>query len=92
MTFESDMTFSMIKTLLTVFMTLLLVFALTDFKYSRKKILAVYGVYLIYVGAAAWLCYTMFGWTNFMRSCIVTIFVPASHLPRRNRPRETGGL
>lgn len=80
MTFESDMTFSMIKTLLTVFMTLLLVFALTDFKYSRKKILAVYGVYLIYVGAAAWLCYTMFGWTNFMRSCVVTIFVPAFFL------------
>ena len=48
MTFESDMTFSMVKTLLTVFMTLLLVSALTDFKYSRKKILAVYNNNLRY--------------------------------------------
>ena len=77
MTFETDLIFSLIKTLLTVFLTLLLIFSLTDFKYGRGKILAVYGAYLVYVGLAACFFVTRFGWTNFMRSCIVTIFVPA---------------
>lgn len=77
MTFEGDLVFSMVKTLLTVCATLLLLFSLTDFKYDTRRILTLYGFYLLYLCAASYLCITLFGWVNFMRSCIITIYIPA---------------
>ena len=77
MTFEGDLVFSMVKTLFTVCATLLLLFALTDFKYSTRRILTLYGFYLLYLCGISYLCITLFGWVNFMRSCIITIYIPA---------------
>lgn len=77
MTFEGDLTFSLIKTLFTVCSTLILLFALTDFKYGKKRILTIYGAYLLYVYSVSYLCITLLGWVNFMRSCLITIYLPA---------------
>lgn len=77
MTFDGDLAFSMVKTLFTVGATLLLLFALTDFKYSIRRLLTLYGFYLLYLCGVSYLCITLLGWVNFMRSCIITIYIPA---------------
>lgn len=77
MVFDYDYLFGLSKTLLTTVMTLLLIFVLIDFKFSRKKVLAVYSAYLVYVGISSWILINLFGWLNFMRLFIFTIIVPA---------------
>lgn len=77
MIFEGDYGFGLAKTLVTTFMTLLLMFVLTDFKYSRKTILAVFSVYFLYVGVTSWLLIHLFGWITFIRIMILSICVPA---------------
>ena len=77
MIFDYDYLFGLIKTMLTTAMTLLLIFVLIDFKYSRRKVLAVYGSYFVYVGISSWALINLFGWLTFMRLFIFTIIVPA---------------
>lgn len=77
MIFDYDYLFGLTKTLLTTAMTLLLIFVLIDFKFSRRKVLAVYGAYFFYVGISSWILINLFGWLNFMRLFIFTIIVPA---------------
>lgn len=77
MIFEGDYGFGLVKTLVTTFMTLLLMFVLTDFKYSRKTILAVFSAYFLYVGVSSWLLIHLLGWVGFMRAMVLSLFVPA---------------
>ena len=77
MIFDYDYLFGLSKTLLTTAMTLLLIFVLIDFKFPRRKVLAVYGAYFVYVGISSWILINLFGWLNFMRLFIFTIIMPA---------------
>lgn len=77
MIFDYDYLFGLTKTLLTTAMTLLLIFILLDFKFSRRRVLAVYGAYFVYVGISSWFLINLFGWLTFMRLFIITIIVPA---------------
>lgn len=77
MIFDYDYLFGLSKTLLTTAMTLLLIFVLIDFKFPRRKVLAVYGAYFVYVGISSWILINLFGWLNFMRLFLFTIIMPA---------------
>ncbi len=39
--------------------------------------LAFYGIWLLYICGVSFLCVTLFGWVNFMRSRIITTYIPA---------------
>lgn len=77
MIFDYDYLFGLTKTMLTTAMTLLLIFILIDFKFPRRKVLAVYGTYFVYVGISSWFLINLLGWLAFMRLFIITIIVPA---------------
>lgn len=77
MIFEYDALFGLAKTILTTCMTLLLMFVMSDFKYSRRRIMVIYCAYLAYVGSSSWLLINLLGWVNFLRFMILSITIPA---------------
>lgn len=77
MIYEQDFVFGLTKTIMTTAFTILLMFSLSDFKYSIKHNLAVYSGYMIYVILSSWLLINKIGWIGFLRICLLSISAPA---------------
>lgn len=74
---ENNMIAHSIKILLITSFTLGMMTALTSFKYPVRKILTLFGFYLVWVFTSSWVIISMFGYFFFTKVMLFTISLPA---------------
>lgn len=74
---ENNMIAHSIKILLITCFTLGMMTALTSFKYPARKILTLFGFYLVWVFMSSWVIISIFGYFFFTKVMLFTISLPA---------------
>ncbi len=74
---EDDLFIHCIRILLITGFTLGMMVALTTFKYTLRKVLAIFSVYLIWVCLSSWTIISIFGFFFFTKIMFFTISLPA---------------
>lgn len=77
MLFEYDHVFLILKIMLSTTMTLLMMASITTFKYSKRRVLLCFGLYLVYVLVSSTLLVLNLPWMVFLRIFVLTITLPA---------------
>lgn len=77
MSMENDPLFMLFKTMISVAYTLGMMMSLSNFKYSWKRILGIFSIYLFYVMGSTVTLLLCLDWVAFLRIAFFTISVPA---------------
>ncbi len=80
MLFEDNISYVTLKLLLMVTGTLGMVASVTKFKHEAKRIILILFAYLCYVAASGAVIIVLFGYTVFLRVCLLTVSVPGVYL------------
>lgn len=77
MLFEHDHVFLLLKIMLSTVMTLAMMASITTFKYTKRRVIFCFGIYLAYVLSSSIFLVLNFPWMVFLRVFILTITLPA---------------
>ncbi len=80
MLFEDNIPYVTAKLLLMVVGTLGMMCSVTKFKHGAKRLLLILFVYLFYVAASSAAIIIWFGYTIFLRVCLITVTIPGIYL------------
>lgn len=76
-TFENDITYYMVKSLVVVFSTLIMMSSCMKIKYTVKKTVVMFALYLLWTGIFTFTAMKFFGLVATLRLCIPMLSVPA---------------
>ncbi len=80
MLFENNIPYATLKILLITTGTLGMMWSTTKFKHETKRILVILLAYLCYVAASTAAIFVFFGYTFFLRVCLLTVSTPGIYL------------
>lgn len=77
MWFEYNVPYVLFKTLSAAIFTLAMISTLTDYKYKKKKVLMIYGVYLSFVSVTSYFIIQLESWHTFFSLFAFVVFLPS---------------
>ncbi|MEZ3502625.1 MAG: ATP-binding protein [Lachnospiraceae bacterium] len=83
MSFTNDLCFIVLRTLLITTGTLGMMMSTTVFKYSKKRTLSIFSIYLLWVAASSWIIVRFWGFQMLLSLFLLTISAPAVYLTYR---------
>ena len=75
MSFTNDLCFIVLRTLLITTGTLGMMMSTTVFKYSKKRTLSIFSIYLLWVAASSWIIVRFWGFQMLLSLFLLTISV-----------------
>ncbi|MDE6709193.1 MAG: hypothetical protein K2J76_01750, partial [Oscillospiraceae bacterium] len=76
-TFENDITYYMVKSIVVVLSTFIMMSSCMKIKYTVKKTLVIFTIYLLWTGIFTFTTMKFFGLVATLRLCIPMLSVPA---------------